>query len=234
MIKMGKMLPLTATLDDDTVKMLAEKLGYSIVIVEDESIGAVDKSLLKPRPPVVTVMGHVDHGKTTLSDAIRATQIANREAGGITQHIGASVVDLEDDRIVFLDTPGHEAFTQLRARGARVTDIVVLMVAADDGVMPQTVEAINHARAAEVPIIVAINKIDRPNADVDRVKNSLVTHKLVPEEWGGKTQMVEISAKQGIGVRELLDVILIQAEEMNLRAVYDSPAEGVVHSVKTG
>ncbi len=228
MIKMGKMLPLTATLDDETVKMLAEKLGYSIVIVEDESIGAVDKSLLKPRPPVVTVMGHVDHGKTTLLDAIRATQIANREAGGITQHIGASVVDLEDGRIVFLDTPGHEAFTQLRARGARVTDIVVLMVAADDGVMPQTVEAINHARAAEVPIIVAINKIDRPNADVDRVKNSLVTHKLVPEEWGGKTQMVEISAKQGIGVRELLDVILIQAEEMNLRAVYDSPAEGVV------
>ena len=228
MIKMGKMLPLTATLDDDTVEELAEKLGYRIVIVEDETIDAVDKSLLKPRPPVVTVMGHVDHGKTTLLDAIRATQVANREAGGITQHIGASVVDLEDGRIVFLDTPGHEAFTQLRARGAGVTDIVILMVAADDGVMPQTIEAIDHARAAEVPIIVAINKIDRPNADIDRVKNSLVTHKLVPEEWGGKTQMAEISAKQGIGIRELLDVILIQAEEMNLKAVYDAPAKGVV------
>lgn len=228
MIKMGKMLPLTATLDDETVEELAEKLGYRIVIVEDETIDAVDKSLLKPRPPVVTVMGHVDHGKTTLLDAIRATQVANREAGGITQHIGASVVDLEDGRIVFLDTPGHEAFTQLRARGAGVTDIVILMVAADDGVMPQTIEAIDHARAAEVPIIVAINKIDRPNADIDRVKNSLVTHKLVPEEWGGKTQMAEISAKQGIGIRELLDVILIQAEEMNLKAVYDAPAKGVV------
>ncbi len=148
--------------------------------------------------------------------------------GGITQHIGASYADLKEGRIVFLDTPGHEAFTQLRARGASVTDIVILMVAADDGVMPQTVEAINHARAAGVPIIVAINKIDKPNADVDRVKNSLVAHNLVPEEWGGSTQMVEISAKQGIGVTELLEMILVQAEVMDLKTVFEAPAEGVV------
>jgi translation initiation factor IF-2 len=228
MIKMGKMLPLTATLDNQTAEELAEKLGYRIVIVEDEPVDTIDKSLLRSRPPVVTVMGHVDHGKTTLLDAIRATQVAEREAGGITQHIGASVVDLKEGRIVFLDTPGHEAFTQLRARGASVTDIVVLIIAADDGVMPQTVEAINHARAAGVPIIVAINKIDKPNADIERVKNNLVTHKLVPEEWGGDTQMVEISAKQSTGIQELLDVILIQAEVMDLKAVFDAPAEGVV------
>jgi translation initiation factor IF-2 len=228
LVKMGKMIPLTAVLDEETAETLAEKLGYRIVIVEDEPVEDVDESLLKPRPPVVTVMGHVDHGKTTLLDAIRATQVAEREAGGITQHIGASVVDLKEGRIVFLDTPGHEAFTQLRARGAGVTDIVVLIVAADDGVMPQTVEAINHATEAGVPIIVAINKIDRPNADVEKVKTSLVTHKLVPEEWGGETQIVEISAKEGTGLNELLDVILVQAEVMNLKTIHESPAEGVV------
>lgn len=215
LIKMGKVIPLTAILDDETAEHLAEKLGYRIVIVEEAPVQTIDESKLLRRPPVVTVMGHVDHGKTTLLDAIRATQIAEREAGGITQHIGASYADLKEGRIVFLDTPGHEAFTQLRARGASVTDIVILMVAADDGVMPQTIEAINHAREAGVPIIVAINKIDKPNADVDRVKNNLVAMDLVPEEWGGQTQMVAISAKQRIGITELLELILVQAEVMD-------------------
>lgn len=228
LIKMGKVIPLTAILDDETAEQLAEKLGYRIVIVEEAPVQTIDESKLLRRPPVVTVMGHVDHGKTTLLDAIRATQIAEREAGGITQHIGASYADLKEGRIVFLDTPGHEAFTQLRARGASVTDIVILMVAADDGVMPQTIEAINHAREAGVPIIVAINKIDKPNADVDRVKNNLVAMDLVPEEWGGQTQMVAISAKQRIGITELLELILVQAEIMDLKTVFDAPAEGVV------
>ncbi|MBN1878879.1 translation initiation factor IF-2 [bacterium] len=228
LIKMGKVIPLTATLDDETAEQLAEKLGYRIVIVEETPVEDIDQTKLQIRPPVVTVMGHVDHGKTTLLDAIRATQVAEREAGGITQHIGASYVDLKEGRVVFLDTPGHEAFTQLRARGASVTDIVILIVAADDGVMPQTIEAINHARAAGVPIIVAINKIDKPNADVDRVKNSLVAHNLVPEEWGGSTQMVEISAKQRIGITELLEMILIQSEVMDLKTIFDAPAEGIV------
>ncbi len=228
LVKMGKMVPLTATLDDETAEALAEKLGYKLVIVEDEPVEEIDESLLQRRPPVVTVMGHVDHGKTSLLDAIRTTQVAEREAGGITQHIGASVVDLKDGQIVFLDTPGHEAFTQLRARGAGVTDIVILIVAADDGIMPQTVEAIDHATAAGVPIIVAINKIDKPNADIEKVKTSLVAHKLVPEEWGGETQIVEISATKGTGIPELLDVVLVQAEVMDLKTIYESPAEGVV------
>jgi len=228
LIKMGKMLPLTSRLDEDTAEKLAEKLGYRLVAVEEEAAEAVDESLLESRPPVITVMGHVDHGKTTLLDAIRTTQVAEREAGGITQHIGASCVDLPEGRVVFLDTPGHEAFTQLRARGAGVTDIVILIVAADDGVMPQTIEAINHARDAEVPIIVAINKTDKPNADVDKVKNNLVAQNLVPEEWGGDTQMIEISAKKREGIRELLELVLLQADVMDLKAEYDSPAEGVI------
>ncbi|MBN1552873.1 translation initiation factor IF-2 [bacterium] len=229
LIKMGKMLPLTEILEPDVAEQLAERLGYNLVAVEEEKVvHDVDESKLKVRPPVVTVMGHVDHGKTTLLDAIRATQVAEREAGGITQHIGASWVDLPEGRIVFLDTPGHEAFTKLRARGAQVTDIVILIVAADDGVMPQTIEAINHAREAAVPIIVAINKIDKANADVDKVKKDLVSHNLVPEEWGGQTQIVSISAKKKEGIKALLEMILFQAEVMDLKTIYDAPAKGIV------
>ncbi len=181
-----------------------------------------------PRPPVVTVMGHVDHGKTTLLDTIRKTNIAAREAGGITQKIGASVVEHEGKKIVFIDTPGHEAFTKMRARGAQVTDIAVLVVAADDGVKPQTIEAINHAKAAGVPIIVAINKIDKPNADIERTKRQLAELGLVPEEWGGDTIFVEVSAKRGTGVDELLEMIVLLAEYMELKAEIDVPAEGYV------
>ncbi len=181
-----------------------------------------------PRPPVVTVMGHVDHGKTTLLDTIRKTNIAAREAGGITQKIGASVVEHEEKKIVFIDTPGHEAFTKMRARGAQVTDIAVLVVAADDGVKPQTIEAIDHAKAAGVPIIVAINKIDKPNADIERTKRQLAELGLVPEEWGGDTIFVEVSAKRGTGVNELLEMIVLLAEYMELKAEVDVPAEGYV------
>ncbi len=229
LIKMGKMMPLHMALDSETAEKLATKLGYNLIAVEEQvPEEPVDVSKLKIRPPVVTVMGHVDHGKTTLLDAIRTTQVAAREEGGITQHIGASWVDLPEGRIVFLDTPGHEAFTQLRARGAKVTDIVILIVAADDGIMPQTIEAINHAREADVPIIVAINKIDKPNADVDKVKKDLVQYDLVPEEWGGRTQMSLISAKNKQGIRELLEMVLVQAEIMDLKTEYDCPAEGIV------
>jgi translation initiation factor IF-2 len=181
-----------------------------------------------PRPPVVTVMGHVDHGKTTLLDAIRKTKVAEGEFGGITQHIGASVVEVNGKSIVFIDTPGHEAFTALRARGAQVTDLAVLVVAADDGVMPQTIEAIHHARAAGVPIIVAINKIDLPGVNPDRVKQALVEHGLVPEEWGGETIMAPVSARQGTGLDHLLEMILLVAELQDLRADVDRPARGTV------
>ena len=228
LIKMGKMLPLTAVLETEIAEQLAEKMGYKLVAVEEEVGEVTDDSHLKIRPPVVTIMGHVDHGKTTLLDTIRRTQVADREAGGITQHIGASWVDLPEGRVVFLDTPGHEAFTALRARGAHVTDIVILIIAADDGMMPQTIEAINHSREAGVPIIVAINKIDRPNADVERVKKQLVTHNLVPEEWGGPTQVVEISAKQNDNVKSLLEMVLAQAEIMEIRADFEASAEGIV------
>ncbi len=184
--------------------------------------------VLKPRPPVVTVMGHVDHGKTTLLDTIRKTNVAEREAGGITQKIGASVVERGGKKIVFIDTPGHEAFTKMRARGAQVTDIAVLVVAADDGVKPQTIEAVNHARAAGVPIIVAINKIDKPNANVEKTKRELAEIGLIPEEWGGDTICVEVSAKKGTGVDELLDMIIFLAEYMELKAEVDVPAEGYI------
>ena len=175
-----------------------------------------DPDKVEPRPPVVTVMGHVDHGKTSLLDAIRNTNVTAREAGGITQHIGASVVTHEGSKIIFLDTPGHEAFTQMRARGARITDVAVLVVAADDGVMPQTVEAANHARAAEVPVIVALNKIDKPTANPDRVKQQLAEIGLVPEEWGGDTVVVEVSARTRQGIDDLLEMIVLVSEMQEL------------------
>src|SRR5205085_689952 len=183
---------------------------------------------LQPRPPVVTVMGHVDHGKTSLLDYIRRTKVAAGEAGGITQHIGAYHVETARGVITFLDTPGHEAFTAMRARGAKVTDIVVLVVAADDGVMPQTIEAINHAKAAEVPLVVALNKIDKHEANPDKVKQELLTHGVVPEEYGGDSPVVPVSARTGKGVDELLEQLLLQAEVLELKAPTDAPAKGVV------
>ena len=192
--------------------------------IDDES----DEVVWESRPPVVTVMGHVDHGKTSLLDMIRKTNVTASEAGGITQHIGAYQVTLQGKRIVFLDTPGHEAFTAMRARGAQATDIAILVVAADDGIMPQTVEAINHAKAAEVPIIVAINKIDRPSANVERVKQQLTEHGLVAEEWGGDTICVPVSAKEKIGIDQLLEMILLVAEMQDLKAVPKRPAKGII------
>ena len=183
---------------------------------------------LQPRSPVVVVMGHVDHGKTSLLDAIRHTSVTDTEAGGITQHIGAYSVRLNDRDITFLDTPGHEAFTTMRARGAQVTDVAILVVAADDGIMPQTIEAINHAKAAGVTIVVAINKIDKENANVERVKQMLVEHELVPEEWGGDTVCVEISAKQRINIDSLLEMVLLIADMKELKANPNKPARGTV------
>jgi translation initiation factor IF-2 len=183
---------------------------------------------LEPRAPVVTVMGHVDHGKTSLLDYIRRTRVASGEAGGITQHIGAYHVETPKGMVTFLDTPGHEAFTAMRARGAKLTDIVVLVVAADDGVMPQTIEAIHHAKAAKVPLVVALNKVDKPEANADRVKQDLSAQEVVPEEWGGDTMFVEVSAKTGKGIDGLLDSILLQAEVLELKAPEDAPAKGIV------
>src|SRR5438034_9799522 len=180
------------------------------------------------RAPVVTIMGHVDHGKTSLLDAIRLAHVAEKEAGGITQHIGAYQVEKNGRKIVFVDTPGHEAFTRMRARGAKVTDIVVLVVAADDGVMPQTKEAIDHARAAKVPIIVAINKIDKPEAQLERVKRQLTENSLMPAEWGGDTEFVEVSAKKKQGIEKLLETILLVADLRELKANPDAPATGTV------
>jgi translation initiation factor IF-2 len=187
-----------------------------------------DEKDLVTRPPIVTVMGHVDHGKTSLLDAIRNTRITSGEAGGITQHIGASVIEVQGKAITFLDTPGHEAFTSMRSRGAKVTDIAILVVAADDGIMPQTVEAINHAKAAEVPIIVAINKIDKPNINIDRVKQELSEHNLVPEDWGGDTICVGVSALKKTGIEELLDMILLVAEVEELKANPNRLAKGTI------
>jgi len=246
LIALGKFVAINQPIDFETAQKVAEKYG-KVVKLEgaEEEEGILEKELeelpdkeedLRPRPPVVTVMGHVDHGKTTLLDYIRNTKVAEREAGGITQHIGASVVEAETSegkkRIVFLDTPGHEAFTAMRARGAQVTDIAVLVVAADDGVMPQTVEAINHAKAAGVPIIVAINKIDKPGANPEKVKQELTQHGLIPEDWGGDTVMVPVSAKTGEGVDELLEMIALQAELMELKANPNKPARGVVLEAK--
>ncbi|MBC7331527.1 MAG: translation initiation factor IF-2 [Synergistetes bacterium] len=210
-------------------KEAKEELKEEAVKPEQEVVKEEKRELIfEPRPPVVTVMGHVDHGKTTLLDTIRKTNVAEREAGGITQKIGASVVERGGKKIVFIDTPGHEAFTKMRARGAQVTDIAVLVVAADDGVKPQTIEAVNHARAAGVPILVAINKIDKPNANVEKTKRELAEIGLIPEEWGGDTICVEVSAKKGTGVDELLDMIIFLAEYLELKAEVNVPAEGYI------
>ena len=232
---MGVMVTITQTIDYDTAALVTEELGHKVVRAdrddaESELLAHVeqDQGDTTPRPPVVTIMGHVDHGKTSLLDYIRRTKVATGEAGGITQHIGAYHVETAKGVISFLDTPGHAAFTSMRARGAQLTDIVVLVVAADDGVMPQTREAIQHAKAAGVPLIVAINKIDKSDADPLRVKNELLAEQVVAEDFGGDTQMVELSAKTGDGVDDLLDAISLQAEVLELKAVPDGNASGVV------
>ncbi|WP_162405596.1 translation initiation factor IF-2 [Pseudoxanthomonas jiangsuensis] len=235
MFKMGVMATITQTIDHDTAALVTEELGHKVVRAgsddaESELLAHVEQAQgdLAPRPPVVTIMGHVDHGKTSLLDYIRRTKVATGEAGGITQHIGAYHVETPKGVISFLDTPGHAAFTSMRARGAKLTDIVVLVVAADDGVMPQTKEAIQHAKAAGVPLIVAINKIDKSDADPLRVKNELLAEQVVAEDFGGDTQMVELSAKTGMGVDDLLDSISLQAEVLELKAVPEGNASGVV------
>ncbi len=230
---MGSMVTLNQSIDYDTALIIAQEFGYEVKKTtfeeSDALLSAEDKPEdLIPRPPVVTVMGHVDHGKTSLLDAIRKTQVAAGEAGGITQHIGAYRVKVPKGSITFLDTPGHAAFTSMRARGASVTDIVILVVAADDGVMPQTVEAIHHAKAAEVPIIVALNKIDKPGCDPEKVKRQLAENQLVPEEWGGDTIFAPVSAKTLQGTNELLELILLQAEVLELKANPKKQARGIV------
>ncbi|MDF3055343.1 MAG: infB [Gammaproteobacteria bacterium] len=234
MMKMGEMATINQVIDQDTACILVEEMGH---IAKPLKANALEENLLFEtqtdheavlRAPVVTIMGHVDHGKTSLLDYIRRTQVTSGEAGGITQHIGAYQVETEKGQITFLDTPGHEAFTAMRARGAQCTDIVILVVAADDGVMPQTIEAIQHAKAAKVPMIVAINKMDKPGADPERIKNELSMQGVMPEEWGGDTMFQPISAKTGAGVDELLSSILLQAEVLDLKAPVDGPAQGIV------
>jgi translation initiation factor IF-2 len=235
LFNMGAMVTINQVIDQDTATLVVEELGHIAKPISDAD---VDEQLLASevqetgdeveRPPVVTIMGHVDHGKTSLLDYIRRTHVAADEAGGITQHIGAYSVATEKGKVTFLDTPGHAAFTAMRARGAQATDIVVLVVAADDGVMPQTIEAIEHSKAAGVPLVVAVNKIDRENADPERVRNELSQHEVIPEEWGGEQLFVNVSAQTGEGVDKLLDSILLQAELMDLKAVKDGPAQGLV------
>ena len=229
---LGNPLTMTQSMSDELIELIADDLGREVKVMSKEEENSFtfydDPKDLLPRPPVVTVMGHVDHGKTSLLDAIRHTGVASAEAGGITQHIGASVVHIDGRQITFIDTPGHEAFTAMRARGAQVTDVIVLVVAADDGVMPQTIEAINHAKAANVPIVVAVNKIDKPGAQPDRVRQELVEYGVIPEEWGGKNMFVNVSAKQKIGVDDLLETILLQADVLELKANPDALASGFV------
>jgi len=237
LMEIGVFVNINQFIDADVASLVATEFGYEVEKISLERQELLERKEdrpeeLKPRPPVVTIMGHVDHGKTMLLDAIRKTNVVEGEAGGITQHIGAYDVQLENGHVVFIDTPGHEAFTAMRARGAMVTDIVVLVVAADDGVMPQTKEAIDHARAANVPIVVAINKIDKPNANPEKVKKELAEYGLIPESWGGNTLFAEISAKQKIGIKELLELILLQAEMLELKANPNKPARGVIIEAK--
>jgi translation initiation factor IF-2 len=239
LMKLGQMVTINQVLDQDTAMIIVGELGHTplaaklddpeaLLAESESSVGVPAEAALEPRPPVVTIMGHVDHGKTSLLDYIRRTKVAAGEAGGITQHIGAYHVETPRGIITFLDTPGHEAFTAMRARGAKATDIVILVVAADDGVMPQTKEAIAHAKAAGVPLVVALNKIDKAEANPERVKQELVANEVVPEEYGGDSPFISVSAKTGQGVDELLENVLLQAEVLELKAVKDSPAKGLV------
>ena len=234
LIKMGTMATINQHIPPDVAALVARRFGFNTIVKEaGEQVAEIvvdsdPAGSLTARPPVVTVLGHVDHGKTSLLDAIRSTKVAAGEAGGITQRIGAYTVETGDRKVTFIDTPGHEAFTEMRARGAKVTDVAILVVAADDGVMPQTVEAMNHARAAGVPIVVAVNKVDKANANVDRVKQQLSELGLTPEDWGGQTQFIPVSAKQKTGIDELIEMVLLNADLAELRANKNRRAQGVI------
>lgn len=234
MMNLGSMVTINQVIDQDTATIVVEEMGHRAKIIRENAIEedlrevTPDQGEVEPRPPVVTIMGHVDHGKTSLLDYIRKSRVAAGEAGGITQHIGAYRVEIDSGAITFIDTPGHEAFTAMRARGAKVTDIVILVVAADDGVMPQTEEALNHAKAGGVPMIVAVNKIDKPDADPDRIKQEMANRDVIPEDWGGDTQFVNVSATTGEGIDGLLEAISLQAEVLELKAVPNGPAKGTV------